>query len=254
MSTPRVNARLLAVPAELCIPDDRAELGRGYKFIDHEFTSNSALDAPRRSEGKASGEWRFRISVVESKQQLIDSLDLKVSAEGSVWGAKVSGAASWAHSAEINRDTLLVVVSARRESRIDKVDFQTARLRDEAGGLMDRQEFSAFYDKYGSHFVSSSVHGSECHIVFRRDFDSLSEKKKATAELSGKGTGWSGKADAAKETTKTIDSYRLRAEGHGVGSMVEMKDFGDMKARDVVNWKDIFVSNSYCILFYFVHF
>ncbi len=204
---------------------DADRLGRNFAHLSYEFLPTSpftpqSLDAAIDDTGPvdllAEGEWEWDIEVIDSKAKLVESFAASASAYGTAWGVEVEGSAGFLSEIEIDKRTLLVVASARKE--VDRRGFDVSRLvlRPELVELM-KSDPATFYKSYGSYVATQVARGGWMTLVFRRTFSTFAERRAVEAKLRAAGLVGGGTAEARHQASKTLSEEGFTASAHGAG-------------------------------------
>jgi hypothetical protein len=204
---------------------DAARLGRNFKHLSYEFLPTSpftresldaAVDASGPVDLPTEGAWEWDIEVVDSRAKLVESFAASASAYGAAWGVKAEGSAGFLKEIEIDKRTLLVVASARKEVDRRGIDVARLVLRPELVDLM-ASDPTTFYESYGSYVATQIARGGWMTLVFRRTFSSFAEKRAVEAKLRAAGLVGGGTAEARHKASKTLSEEGFTASARGVG-------------------------------------
>ena len=187
--------------------DDMA-LGVGYDAVANQVRGDCVIRSPTESTG--GEEVYFAIDIIESREDLVQKLNISASASLTAEFGTASAKISYFDDKHINKYSLYLLCTCVVKQSAERM--RDVKLSDDAARMISSGNTDGFRRRCGDEFVVGSVSGGELYGFCEIITQSEDEQRDASASIRGSGSlgTWSASAGFEDAVTKLSQKFQLQ--------------------------------------------
>ena len=213
----------------------------GFQHLKHQFTSQhpctpESVKRARQPSSLTSATFEFKVSVATSKKELIRHLDVAFSGRAAVWGAEVTGAASYVKDVTFTEETIIVAMTARQITGQTSFDPNMLVLKEKAQNSMDNSDYAGFYALFGSYIPGRITEGATISLFMERTCTNRAEKEHIAASLGAQSGVYKADVSATTKAADTLNKRKFTISAFGKGRATPVPNVLEISASEAVEW------------------
>jgi hypothetical protein len=211
--------------------------GTGYDTLSQDVRGDSVIRTPPETvEGAGGNIVDFRLSQVETHQELLEALDVSASVSlGNAITGGGSAQAAFSNKHSLDAYSLFLIVAVNVVKAHERM--RDVKLSDDASDLMDEQGADAFRKRYGDAVVVGMTTGGRYFGLIQIHYQRQEDKTAISGAIrAGGGLGqWSASADFQTAVSKISSTYDVEIVEHqeGGADLTPARTVPDMSTKAV---------------------